>query len=137
MRDRAQAGQVTPLILGLTLVVLAVAGLAIDGTRAFLLRRGLQNAADAAALAGAAEVDTGAYYSSGGERVSLQAEQATRTALGWLARRRIGAQAAVDSSGSAVRVILRGHARTTFLRLAGISEIPVAVEARASPVPGG
>lgn len=137
MRGISEAGQVTPLILGLTLVVLSVSGLAVDGTRAFLLRRSLQNAADAAALAGAGEVDTSVYYSSGGEDVTLEAERATRTALAWLARRRIPMRAAVDTSGDGVRVVLRGKAPTTFLRLVGISQIPVAVEARAAPIPGG
>lgn len=137
MRERGESGQVTPLIVGLTLLSLAVAGLATDGTKAFLLRRTLQNAADAAALAGAAEVDTSVYYSSGGEDVSLEARRATKIALDWLARRDIDVRAAVESSEEEVRVILRGRAPTTFLRLVGISEIPVAVEARAAPAPGG
>lgn len=137
MRDRAEAGQVTPLIVGLTLIVLAVSGLAIDGTRAFLLRRSLQNAADAAALAGAGEVDTSVYYSSGGGNVTLEAGRARSMTLEWLARRRIPARAAIDATGEGVRVVLRGSVPATFLRLVGISQIPVAVEARAAPVAGG
>lgn len=137
MRYRAEAGQVTPLIVGLTLIVLAVSGLAVDGTKAFLLRRSLQNLADAAALAGAGEVDTSAYYSSGGEDVSLERGRATRIALVWLRGERLDARAVVDSTEDEVRVVLRGRAPTSFLRLVGISHIPVAVEARAAPVAGG
>jgi hypothetical protein len=53
-----ERGQIAVLALGLALVVFAIAGLAVDGTRAFLARRSLQNLADAAALAGAGELDT-------------------------------------------------------------------------------
>ena len=42
----SERGQVTVMALGLALMSLVMAGLAVDGTKAFLLRRTLQNAAD-------------------------------------------------------------------------------------------
>lgn len=130
-----ESGQVTVLAVGLAVVTFAVAGLAVDGTRAFLLRRTLQNAADAAALAGAAEVDTGAYYSSGGQRIVLDRERARREALAWLARRGVRAAASVVVGESDVAVVLRGEAAVTLLALVGVEGIPVATQARAEPLP--
>lgn len=130
-----ESGQVMVLVVGLAMVTFAVAGLAVDGTRAFLLRRTLQNAADAAALAGAAEVDTGAYYSSGGRSIVLDRERARREVLGWLARRGVRAAASVVVGESDVAVVLRGEAAVTFLALVGVEGIPVATQARAEPLP--
>jgi hypothetical protein len=129
-------GQVTVLVLGLAIVAFAVAGVAIDGTRAFLFRRTLQNAADAAALAGAGELDRAAYYGSGGERVLLDARAARAKAAEWLERRGLDVRAGIDADAAGVRVVLRGRLTTTFLRLVGVGTVPVAAEARASPATG-
>lgn len=133
---KRESGQVTILALGLALVAFAVSGLAVDGTRAFLMRRTLQNAADAAALAGAAELDAGSYYSSGGREIVLDREEARRKALAWLSRRGIRAAASVVVGESDVSVVLRDEAPVTFLRLVGVGGIPVATQARAEPLPG-
>ena len=76
----SERGQVTVMALGLALMSLVMAGLAVDGTKAFLLRRTLQNAADSASLAGAGEIDGDAYYGSGGKTLELSPEEAVRTA---------------------------------------------------------
>ena len=131
-----ERGQTTVLVLGMALVAFAVAGLAVDGTRAWLFRRTLQNAADAAALAGTGELDRGAYYRSGGEAIRLEERASERTASRWLATRPIGAQAAVHATTARVTVELRGSVRTTFLSLAGIDTIAVGVRADAAPVAG-
>lgn len=132
-----EEGQVTVLVLGLALVGFAVAGLAVDGTRAFLMRRTLQNIADSSALAGASELDTAAYYSTGGRKIVLDVAAARRVASNWLSRRGLPARAEIASDPDAVRVVLRANVPTTFLGLVGIDEIPVAVAATASPMPGG
>jgi hypothetical protein len=108
----------------------------IDGTRAFLYRRTLQNAADASALAGAAELDRAAYYSTGGQTVAVQEDAARRAAGEWLHKRGLGAPAVIDVSGVSVRVALRDEIATTFLGIAGIDALPVAAEASAEPRPG-
>ncbi|HEY7875369.1 MAG TPA: pilus assembly protein TadG-related protein, partial [Actinomycetota bacterium] len=95
---RANAdGQAMVLVLGLALVCFAIAGLAVDGTRVFLARRTLQNAADAAATAGAGQVDAGVYYRTGGRRVVLDESSARSVASRWLARRGLQADAAITS----------------------------------------
>lgn len=131
-----ERGQTTVLVLGMALLAFAVAGLAVDGTRAWLYRRTLQNAADAAALAGAAELDRAAYYSSGGEELILDEDASETVATRWLSERVVDARAVVDASPERVRVEMRGAVPTTFLSLAGIRSIEVAVRADAAPVPG-
>ena len=133
---RAERGQVTVMALGLALVAFAVAGLATDGTRAFLLRRTLQNAADSAALAGASELDTDLYYSSGGRETVLDPARARVVALEWLGRRDLTARPAIAATPTEVSVSLRDELRTAFLGLVGIDRIPVAVIATARPFEG-
>lgn len=131
-----QRGQTTVLALGLALLTFALAGLAVDGTRAFLLRRTLQNAADSAGLAGTGAIDTGAYYASGGTNLKLDPVAARSAALSLLRSRGIEASAAVQVDDERVMVSLRADSPTTFLRLVGISSVPVGVEAASIPVPG-
>ncbi len=130
---RRENGQTTILIIGLSLLAFAVAGVAIDGTRAFILRRSLQNAADSARDAGAGELDRNAYYRSGGRKIVLEPASATGTAESYLAGKGIPARASVDADAAGVYVVMRAQSPTTFLRLVGIEAIPVAVEARAEP----
>jgi Flp pilus assembly protein TadG len=128
-----ESGQTTILVLGLSLLAFAVAGIAIDGTRAFILRRSLQNAADSASTAGAGELNETVYYYSGGKKVVLQPGSAEGTASRWLARKGIQARSSVEADEQAVHVVIRAVAPTTFLQLIGIKTIPVAVESTAEP----
>ena len=136
MRWRNERGSLSVLVIGLALVTMAVMGVAVDGTRAFLFRRTLQNHADAIALAAAAELDTGAYYSSGGREVRLDRTGAGRVATDLMALRDLPAGVSLDVSQNAVGVTVRGTVPTTFLGLVGIEELPVAASAEAAPVAG-
>ena len=131
-----ERGQVTVMALGLTLISLVIAGLAVDGTKAFLLRRTLQNAADSAGLAGAGEIDRDAYYGSGGKALELSSEAVVRTARRYLALRQIDARVSLEVAEEDVSVVLRGSSDTLFLALVGISEVPVAVEGNAAAIAG-
>lgn len=132
----SQSGQVSVFVIGAALICFAVAGIAVDGTRAFLYRRTLQNAADAAALAGASEIDRRAYYSTRNE-IELDNSGARAAALQWLARRGLPVDADVSATPAVVRVGLRGRLSTTFLGLIGISDLPVAAASAAEPLSGG
>jgi Flp pilus assembly protein TadG len=59
-----QAGQTLPLIVVFMVVVLGMAGLAIDLGDGYFQRQQVQDAADAAALAGAMEIPTGSWQSA-------------------------------------------------------------------------
>jgi hypothetical protein len=131
-----EKGQVMLLTLGLTIVCFAIAGLAVDGTRVFLLRRSLQNVADAAALAGASEIDANGYYGSGGRSVRLDPERAKHQAEVALVARGLPVTAAVSVESGGVEVAVSQPLATTFLALVGIRQIPVRAEARAAPAAG-
>jgi hypothetical protein len=131
-----ERGQVMVLALGLVFVCFAVGGLAVDGTKAFLYRRTLQNAADAAALAGAAELDRRAYYSTGGNVVDLDARAAEREVVSLLGRRGLPTERLISVRDGRVLVSLRGHVDTSFLRLIGISRLTVGADSAARPIAG-
>lgn len=115
------------------MVVFGVVGLAVDGTKAFIFRRTLQSAADAAALAGGGELDATRYYSTRGRTVRLDPRAADAAARKWLALRGLEAHTSVQASEERVTVTLRAKVATSFLRIIGLSSIPVAVEAASSP----
>jgi len=133
----SESGQVTIMALGLAMMSLSIAGLAVDGTKAFLLRRTLQNAADSATLAASGEVSRSELYRSGGRALALSPDDAARTARNYLALRSIDARVAIEVDDDDVRLVVRGSADTLFFALVGISDVPVAVESNASPVSGG
>ncbi|HET7482581.1 MAG TPA: pilus assembly protein TadG-related protein [Actinomycetota bacterium] len=138
--ERNECGQVLVLVIGVVLVLFAVSGLAIDGTRVFIERRALQNLGDAAARAAAGTVDVGRYYRSGGTEVALDPAGAREAAMSMLSQRGMTGDAAVSGSPDFVTVRLRSSVPTTFLRLVGIDAIPVGIVASARPfqrLPGG
>jgi uncharacterized membrane protein len=74
LRHRRQRGQAIVLIAIMLAVLVGMAALAIDGARAYALRRDLQEAVDAAALAAGDNLQqTGSY---------ILAEQAATTSFG-------------------------------------------------------
>lgn len=141
MTSDNETGHVTVLALGLAIVVVAVAGLAVDGTRAFLTQRSLQNVADAAAVSAAASIDRSTYYSSGGGRVELDDLEAKAAAGRIVADRGLPLDVDFVTRDDTVQIVVGATSRTTFLRLVGISEIPVRASAVAAPfsqnVPAG
>jgi hypothetical protein len=127
-----QRGQVSLFALGLAIVVLAVAGLAVDGTRALLLRRSLQNVADAAALEAADALDVERIYRR--SDIRLDEARAVAAAGDALARRGLDALSSIAVREGEITIVLRGALDTTFLGLVGIDAVPVAVESVARPV---
>ena len=81
----AQRGQVIVWTAVMLPLFLSVIGLALDGGLVFAARREAQNAADAAARAGAMQIDERAYRESGGTRVVLELGRARATAAEYLA----------------------------------------------------
>jgi len=133
---RDQSGQATLLAVGFTVVVFAIAGIAVDGARVWLLRRGLQSSADAAVLAAAAQLDTEASYKSGGVARSLDEAAATSAARDMLEARGITTRVEVDVRENLVRARVSGELPTTFLSLIGVDVLRVAADATAIPVFG-
>ena len=129
---RDESGQAMVLTAIFMLGLIAVAGLVADGGLVFVQRRDLQAAADAAAAAGAMQVDEAAYRASAGEAVTLDEAEARTTAAAYLSREGV-VDYVVEAGSSGVRVEARRSARTGFLRMLGIREVGIGASAAAEP----
>ena len=127
------------LVAGSALVWVAVTlplfvslvGLAIDGGVVFNARRELQNVADAAARAGAMQIDEGIYRASSGTSVVLATDRAEEAARNYLEANGSRQTADVRASTDRVVVTLTTSVSTAFLRLVGITSVPVEATAPA------
>ena len=84
-RGGSEGGQALVLLIGLVVLVLMVLALGWDTSNWFLGHRALGNLADGAALAAANDVDTRAWYRSGGRNVRVAQERARATVTAYLA----------------------------------------------------
>lgn len=133
MTDR---GSVTIWMLGLTLIVLAFGGLAVDFWRALALQRELAAIADSAAIAAASGIDEEVYRSTGD--IVLANDRANR-----LARESVAFQAVnpdevtvtVGSTPSEVTVEVSHKLQLGLLALLIRDAEPIRVRASASAVP--
>jgi Flp pilus assembly protein TadG len=116
---RGQAGQALPLICLFMVTLLGFAGVVIDLGDAYLQRQETQNVADAAALAGAAAVPTGAYDTA------AQQMAAKNDIAG------DGVVVNFDNTDTVTVTVTRA-APTFFLRVFGIGSIPVSTTAKAT-----
>jgi uncharacterized membrane protein len=124
-----EAGQVLVLVAVLLLGLVAVAGLATDGGLVFAQRRDLQNLADAAALAGAMQIDEGAYR--GGGAVALDQAAARHAAETYLGGSDLTYTVRAHAGGVEVEVSRR--ATLSFLRVIGIDGVTIGASAQAAP----
>lgn len=129
-RLRAEEGQVLVMAALMMLGVISVVGLVADGGLVFAQRRDLQNVADAAAAAGAMQIDEAAYRSTG--TVLLDEQQARGAAASYLE-----AEGDLDYTVSVlpdrIEIAVSRHASTGFLRVIGIDGIAVTASASAAP----
>lgn len=112
--------------------LVAVAGLVADGGMVLAQRRDLQNVADAAAAAGAMQLDESVYRASGGEDVSLDEAAAYSAAVGYLSAED-GITYAVNATVARVEVQVSRGASTAFLRVLGIDSVTISASAAAEP----
>lgn len=131
-----ERGQALVLVLGVLLVCVAVAGVAVDMMRATLLRRSLQSVADSAVTLGASQLDTTSYYSTGGVHGGLHRERGASAAREVLERGPHVDSMQVSVTSSAVRALVSGRVETSFLRLIGVRRLTVTARAAAEPVFG-
>jgi len=114
-------GQLLPLILVYTLIAAVLVGIVVDTSRAFLQRRSLAAAADAAASAGANALDLDEFYAQNGsgERLPLGAAAVetvvqTYIADAGLAGRFEGLTAASSTDGENVTVTMTAQVGFPF-----------------------
>lgn len=129
--ERGSASATVALFL---LGLVAVSGLVADGGMVLAERRNLQNLADAAAAAGAMQLDISAYRASGGE-VSLDRAGARRAAASRLAAAP-GVSAEVRAGAGLVSVRVERSVGLTFLGVLGLGPLAVSATAEAEPRAG-
>lgn len=127
---RNEDGQVLVMVALTMLGLLSVVGLVSDGGLVFSQRRDLQNAADAAAAAGAMQIDEAAYRSAG--TVILDEGAARETAAAYL-ELEDGITYAVAAHAEGVEVVVWRRASTGFLRVIGIDGVEISARAVAEP----
>lgn len=127
-----ESGQAMVLFAIFMLGFMAVAGLVADGGMLLVQRRDLQHTADAAAAAGAMQLDEAAYRATGGSVVTLDASAASGAAIAYLIGED-GTDYAVRVDGSRVEVEVSRGASTAFLRVLGIAQVEISARSVAEP----
>lgn len=130
-RLHGEEGQVLVMVALMMIGVVGVVGLVSDGGLVFAQRRDLQNVADAAAAAGAMQVDEAAYRATG--EVVLDEQLARDAAALYLEAEGGGLDYAVSVLPGRVEVSVTRTASTGFLRVIGINDIEVTASASAEP----
>ena len=130
--DSRDRGSLTLMLLVLMVVMLALAGLVIDGGRKLDATQKAYAIAQEAARAGAGQVNTSAAYGSGTYRVDVP--QALAAARAYLAS--AGYSGSVSASGNNIRVTVHVTQGTTLLSLIGIDTLKSSGSAVASLVTG-
>jgi Flp pilus assembly protein TadG len=116
----------------LAMALFAVAGLVLDGGLALSAKAQALDAAQAAARAGAQELDLEVYRTRNIAR--LDPPQAATAARGWLAS--AGLHGDVNATTSTVTVTVRRTSRTQLLQLVGVRQLAVSASATAAAVQG-
>lgn len=129
---RDESGQAMVLVAIFLLGLVAVAGLVADGGMVLVQRRDLQHAADAAAAAGAMQVDEAVYRASSGSTVTLDASAAENAAIGYLIGED-GTDYGVRVDGTRVEVEVSREAATAFLKVLGIAHVEISARSVAEP----
>jgi len=129
---RDENGQAMVLVAIFMVGFVAVAGLVADGGMVLVQRRDLQHTADAAAAAGAMQLDEATYRSSGGSIIALDPSAATSAAIGYLIGED-GAEYSVRVDGTRVEVEVSRGANTAFLRVLGITQVEINARSVAEP----
>jgi hypothetical protein len=129
---RADEGRVTAFVVVLTIGILALAGLTLDGGLALSAKVKANGQAEAAARAGAQAIDLAAYRSTG--TLQLVPVQAVADAQSYLAT--VGASGTVTISGDSVTVTVTASQTTQLLGMVGISSLTVHGTGSAHPQRG-
>jgi len=129
VRSRADSGQVSAFVVTITLALLALAGLSLDGGLALAAKVRANGHAEAAARAGAQALDLAQYRVTG--RLHLIPAQAAADARGYLGS--VGASGTVTVSGDTVTVRVTASQPTQLLGLIGVSRLQVHGEGSAHP----
>jgi Flp pilus assembly protein TadG len=139
LRRFDQQGQALPFIVLVMLVLLGVISMIVDGGMAYAQRRYMQNAADAAGLAGAALISKGitndaqivstiTYYAQANKATSVSIDyiDATGAIVGH------AGQGSVPGAASGIKVVTSLVYSPTFARLFGLSTMTISATSKAA-----
>jgi Flp pilus assembly protein TadG len=135
-RQAAEDGQILVLTVVVALALLAILGLVADGGLVLARHRELQGLADAAARAGAAQLDEASYRASNGRTATLNPTQAQAAAGRYLQTVRFGGEARIAATPGQVTIGLSEVVRPIIFGSVGIGPIRLAVRAVARPRTG-
>jgi Flp pilus assembly protein TadG len=128
-RPPRDGGYATAFVVVITLALMAVIGLAVDGGGAAAAHARVQAAAAEAARAGADEIDLVFFRATGITRLDPAAAQSA--AADWLAA--VEHTGTVTATDAEVSVTVRGSEPTQILGIVGVDAIEVSATATASP----
>lgn len=128
----AQEGQAIVWVAVMLPLFLSVVGLATDGGMVLAARRELQNVADAAARAGAMQIDLQVYRETAGATMVLDEPAARATAAAYLGVQASGLTGTVATDPERVEVEVSQEAPLGFLRLLGLNTTRVTAGASAA-----
>src|SRR6266545_4908651 len=131
-RTGDDSGQVTPFVVILTIALIAFAGLVLDAGMALSAKVQALDAAQAAARAGAQQLNLVVYRTN--NIAELDPPRAEAAARGWLTS--AGLDGTVTATTTTVTVTVRRTTRTQLLQLVGVRRLDVSVTATATAIHG-
>jgi Flp pilus assembly protein TadG len=135
-RRAGEDGQILVLTVVVALALLAILGLVADGGLLLARHRQLQGVADAAARAGAAQLDEPSYRASNGATARLDPSLAEAAAGRYLHTVGFGGQASITATTTLVRIGLSEVVRPTIVSSIGLGPTRLAVGSVARPQTG-
>jgi Flp pilus assembly protein TadG len=135
-RQAPEDGQILVLTVVVALALLAILGLVTDGGLILARHRELQGVADAAARAGAAQLNEASYRASNGRIAIINPAQAQAAAGRYLQTVRFGGEATITATPDQVTIGLSEVVRPIIFSSVGIGPIRLAVHTVARPRTG-
>jgi Flp pilus assembly protein TadG len=126
------AGRVSAFATVIALALFAVAGLVLDAGLALSAKVQALDIAQAAARAGAQQLDLNLYRTS--SQAQLDPHRATSAANAWLAS--AGAEGDATATTTTVTVTVRRTTNTQLLQIVGVRQLHVSASATATAVQG-
>ncbi len=129
------SAQILPLMAILIMALLTVTGLALDGGQVLVARRETQGIADAAARAGAEQLDEQSVR-AGDSPPLLDPAAAYSAAASYVAVQRPGFTASIATSPQQVQVHISTSIPLAFMRLVGLNSATIQADGTAEPRTG-
>lgn len=134
MTRRDDSGAAAVILVLLTPVFFALAGLVLDGGRAIAARQRAADIAEQAARAGVDALDVATLRATGTDRIDADAARAA--ACRYVTTAAPDAGCTVQVAADAVTVVVTSRTPTVLLGLVGVNSLHAAATATAAPVIG-